>query len=147
MNKNKSTQVIIEERLLKLNKAIKVLKGIRQKYSKTIFLSNDEIQFSAFYGLVMGIEAICDIGAHILSKYYGESYGSYKDIIQGLGKFEIVSHNLAKDSEEMPDFRNVLIHVYTEIDSEEVYTNLQKAPEEFTKFAKYFLKFLEKINK
>lgn len=145
MSKNKSTQVIIEERLLKLNKAIKVLKGIRQKYSQTVFLSNDEIQFSAFYGLVMGIEAICDIGAHILSRYYGESYGSYKDIIQGLGKFEIISNKLAKDSEKMPDFRNVLVHVDTEIDPEEVYHNLQKAPEEFSKFAKYFVRFLEKI--
>jgi uncharacterized protein YutE (UPF0331/DUF86 family) len=43
----------------------------------------------------------------------------------------------------MADFRNILIHLYLKIDTEEVYKNLKKAPEEFTRFSQLFLSFIE----
>jgi len=45
----------------------------------------------------------------------------------------------------MARFRNKLVHIYEEVSLDEVYQNLQKAPDIFREFAKYFQEFLEKI--
>lgn len=138
------TKIIIEERVDKIREASKELLEYRKK-SLEEFLKNTELQYATMYGLIVGIEAICDIGNHILAKYFLAKCEHYEDIIKNLGEYGVIPKELSSRSKEMADFRNFLIHVYHEVDPNKVYVNLQKAPEEFTKFAKYFIKFLEKI--
>lgn len=95
------------------------------------------------FGMVIGIEAICDIGNHILARYFNRSAETYKDVVLGLGDCEVIPKSFAKKSAHMTDFRNIIIHIYLKIDPAKVYQNLQKAPDEFTKFCQYFLKFLK----
>lgn len=138
------TKIIIEERVDKIREASKELLEYRKK-SKEEFLQDTKLQYATMYGLVMGIEAICDIGSHILAKYFLVKCEHYEDIIKNLGEYKVIPKELSSRSKEMADFRNFLIHIYHEVDPKKVYANLQKAPEEFTKFAKHFIKFLEKI--
>lgn len=138
------TKIIINERIDKIREASKELIKYRER-SKEEFLKNTQLQYATMFAMVLGIEAICDIGSHILGKYYLVKCEHYEDIIKNLGEYDVIPEDLSKKSKDMADFRNFLIHIYHKVDPEKVYQNLQKAPEEFTNFAKYFVKFLEKI--
>lgn len=139
------TKIIINERIAKLNEVILYLKQA-QKLAKDEFLRDQTRQHAIMYELIVGIESICDIGSHILAKYYSVKCEHYKDIIINLGKYKIIPKSLAKASAKMADFRNVLIHLYVDVGPKEVYVNFQKAPKVFAKFAQYFLKFLKRYD-
>jgi len=140
---DKETEIIIKERVRKLEEAVFQLKKLRHSEEKE-FLADKTIQYAAMYVMIMGIEAICDIGNHILAKYFNRAAESYKDVILLLGEEGIIPKSFAKKFSKMTDFRNILIHLYLKVDERKVYENLKKAPEEFIKFSQYFLKFLKK---
>jgi len=137
------TEIIIKERIKKIEEAVAELKQIR-RLSKKEFFKEKRIQYASMYAMIIGIEAICDIGNHILSKYFNRAAETYKDVILFLGECKVIPEGFSQKSSQMADFRNILIHLYHDIDTEEVYKNLKKAPEEFTRFSHFFLNFLEK---
>ncbi len=137
------TEIIIKERIKKIEEAVAELKQLRS-LPKQRFFKEKRIQYASMYAMIIGIEAICDIGNHILSKYFNRAAETYKDIILLLGECEVIPKIFSKKSSKMVDFRNILIHLYLKIDTEEVYKNLKKAPEEFTRFSNFFLNFFEK---
>ncbi|MBI3353872.1 MAG: DUF86 domain-containing protein [Nitrospirae bacterium] len=113
----------IEERLLKLDEALKVLeeyKGLKwDKYQADI-----KIQWIVERGFIIIAEMVFDIGAHVLSSIYREYRDEYEEIIRGLSAKKIISQDLAKGLEGFGGFRNVLIHEYIELDSKKVYEAL-----------------------
>jgi uncharacterized protein YutE (UPF0331/DUF86 family) len=113
----------IEERLLKLDEALKVLeeyKGLRwDKYQADI-----KTQWVVERGFIIIAEMVFDIGAHVLSSIYREYRDEYEEIIRGLSAKKIISQDLAKGLEGFGGFRNVLIHEYIELDSKKVYEAL-----------------------
>jgi uncharacterized protein YutE (UPF0331/DUF86 family) len=143
MRDNLETEIVIKERVKKIEEAVAELKELRQ-LPKQKFFSDRKLQYASMYAMIIGIEAVCDIGNHILAKYFNKAAETYKDIILSLGECGVIPKDFSQKSAKMTDFRNILIHLYLKIDTEEVYKNLQKAPEEFTKFCRFFLKFLGK---
>lgn len=141
-NKTAKTKTIVKERLKKINEAVEQLKSIREK-DKDEYLSDIKLQYSSMYAMIIAIEAICDIGNHILAYYFNRAGDTYKDIILQLGKVGVIPEEFSQESASMVDFRNILIHLYIKVNEEKVYQYLQKAPEEFNKFSQYFLDFLE----
>ncbi len=113
----------IEDRLLKLDEALKVLeeyKGLKwNKYQADI-----KTQWIVERGFIIIAEMIFDIGAHILSSIYREYCDKYEELIRGLADKGIISQDLAKGLEGFGGFRNVLIHEYIELDSKKVYEAL-----------------------
>lgn len=113
----------IQERLLKLDEALKVLeeyKGLKwDKYQADI-----KTQWIVERGFIIIAEMVFDIGAHVLSSIYREYRDEYEEIIRGLSAKKIISQDLAKGLEGFGGFRNVLIHEYIELDSKKVYEAL-----------------------
>lgn len=136
---------IIQEKLAKLNQVIKLLEKYK-KVSREDFLIDFTINSAAQFNLILGIEIIVDIGNHILAEKYQVHPKEYKEVIEALGEYEIIPGDLARENVEMAKFRNLIIHQYGKVDMELVYQNLQKAPDIFRQFAKYFVEFLEKQN-
>lgn len=134
----------IQEKLEKLAEAIDKLEECK-KASQKEFLADFKISDSVIRNLVLGIEIIVDIGNHILSEVFQVHPKEYKEIIEVLGECEVVPKDFTRDNIDMAKFRNLLIHDYIKVDLNKVYQNLQKAPEVFRKFAKYFQGFLDKI--
>lgn len=135
------TKKIIKERLAKLEEAVAALEEFKS-VSREEFIKNKRNHYAAMYALILGIEAICDIGGHILSSQFNKKVSTYKDIIAGLEEVDIIPKSLKEKSIEMTDFRNILIHIYTKIDLKEVYKSALAAPNQFREYAKYFQKFL-----
>lgn len=136
-------QKTIDEKLFKLQEAVKVLDELRSE-SKEIFLKDAKIQGAAMFNLIIGIELIIDIGNHILTETFQKPAKTYRDVITYLGEANVIPGGFAKENEAMADFRNKLIHDYGRIESERVYDYLQKAPDVFRQFAEHYSDFLEK---
>ena len=133
----------INEKLFKLQEYIKILEELRAE-GRAVFFDDRKTQDSAILNLFTSIEIITDIGNHIITEVFQKQAKNYKEIIVLLDEAGIIPEKFAKDNEEMTSFRNLVAHDYDKITPEGVYENLQKAPDIFRQFAKYFVEFMEK---
>lgn len=86
---------------------------------------------------------IFDIADHILSvqsSYYAESY---EGSLEALCEKDVISRELCDQLKGLGGFRNILIHSYIDIDSQEVFENFQKALNVFPRFAQQIITFLK----
>lgn len=133
----------IEEKLQKLQDFIDKLEELK-KVSYDQFIDNSIYPDASMRNLQVGVEVIIDIGAHILSEIFQVKVSEYKEVVIKLGEAGIVPEQFAKENVSMTKFRNLLVHEYGDIDISKVYDYLQKAPDIFRQFAKYYVEFLEK---
>lgn len=93
------------------------------------------------------IEAIFDIGRHILSKSFSSKSLEYKEVAVELGDKGIVSKSYAKTLVKIAGYRNRLVHFYKEISTEELYEILQHDLDDLERFLKEIEKFLRKYRR
>ena len=63
------------------------------------------------------LEAVFDIGRHILAKSYGFKEIEYKTIAKELGKRKVISEELSEVLIKMAGYRNRMVHFYREVSS------------------------------
>ncbi len=91
------------------------------------FHSNPDHFRIAFYDLHRSLEAIMDIGSHILSRIPGARPASYKDIPRLLNKYKMIPSEFADQSlAKMAGYRNRMVHFYGEITERELYAIIQE---------------------
>lgn len=131
----------ITEKIIKLKQAIRNLNTLKKNPER---IRDDEIlQGSVMYYLFMGIEAILDIGQHILTEQFESGAEDYEGIIKKLNEKKVISDDLTKRSEGMGKFRNKMIHEYADIDMELIINYLKKAPDEFSLFENAYKTFFK----
>jgi uncharacterized protein YutE (UPF0331/DUF86 family) len=69
------------------------------------------------------------------------------DIIENLMKHKIISKEMGEKIKEMKSFRNILVHVYGEIDDEIAYEEIKNGLKDFEDFEKEIESFLKAKNK
>ena len=67
------------------------------------------------------IEAVMDLGRHILSKGFGVAVVEYREIAVRLGETGVLDGEHARIVREMAGYRNRMVHFYNEIGVEELY--------------------------
>ncbi len=72
---------------------------------------------------------------------------TYKEVIEILGEEGILPEGFAERFAEAAKFRNILVHMYAEIDVEMVYEILQNNLEDFDEFARHIARYIEKEEK
>jgi len=112
---------VIQTRIAYIEDSLRSLerfKGIPLKQ----FHSNSDNFRIAFYDLHRALEAVMDIGSHILSRVPGARPSSYKDIPRLLEKYKIIPIDFALNQlTKMAGYRNRMVHFYGEITEEEIY--------------------------
>jgi uncharacterized protein YutE (UPF0331/DUF86 family) len=125
---------VIQARVSYIEDSLKSLgrfKGISYKE----FHSNSDNFRIAFYDLHRALEAVMEIGSHILSRIPGARPTSYKDIPRLLEKHKIIPGDSATNQlEKMAGYRNRMVHFYGEITEEEIYNIIQQELEDFHTF-------------
>ncbi|OGP96396.1 MAG: hypothetical protein A2157_03935 [Deltaproteobacteria bacterium RBG_16_47_11] len=115
-------------------KSLERFKGIPYKE----FHSNSDNFRIAFYDLHRALEAVMDIGSHILSRIPGARPASYKDIPPLLEKHKIIPADFATHSlMKMAGYRNRMVHFYGEITEKEIFNIIQEELEDFHTFVAY----------
>ena len=67
------------------------------------------------------LEALLDLGRHILAKGFGRGVTEYKEIPRELLRRGILTHDEADLLEEMAGYRNRMVHFYHEVSSRELF--------------------------
>jgi uncharacterized protein YutE (UPF0331/DUF86 family) len=70
--------------------------------------------------LLLAVETVLDLGSHVISSEGLEPPRSYADIFRVLRDEGLLSTELAERLMAMARFRNVLVHLYAEVDEERV---------------------------
>lgn len=95
--------------------------------------------------LQLAIECVLDVTHYILAqKNLPRAEGG--EAIIALGEHRIIPIEFAQKIKPMAGFRNILVHEYLKIDRNKVYEYTGKI-EDFRKFERYILEFLEKTGK
>lgn len=76
------------------------------------------------------LEALLDLGRHLLAKGFGFAAVEYKEIARALGERGLLDSNRAQILTKMAGYRNRLVHVYDEVSGEELYQVLTEHREE-----------------
>ncbi len=132
---------LIEDRIGFINMAIARLRKL-SGIEELAFLEGDTPAIAESY-LRRSLEAIFDVGRHIMAKTAGKAAVEYKEIAKALGENGVVSKRLSEKLILMAGYRNRLIHFYHEVSDTELYVILRdhlSDMEEFVKEIKDFIK-------
>jgi len=88
------------------------------------------------------IEACLDIGSHIIAGKGFRRAQDYKDIYKVLEEEEIISSELSSRLQEMAQFRNLLVHRYSKIDTMRLYIIMSEDLNDIQDFVKLILKYI-----
>ncbi len=93
------------------------------------------------------LEAIFDIGRHILAKTLGFKEIEYKAIAKELGQKGVVTAELSDALYAMAGYRNRMVHFYREVTPQELYLIIKENLGELERFVKEMGAFLESYEK
>ena len=94
--------------------------------------------------LQISIEAMIDIGHHIISDEGFREPQSYRDVFKVLTENGILSEDDLPKYEKIASFRNILVHHYEKIDDSIVYGVFRNRLEDIEVYVAYILSWLEK---
>jgi len=130
-------------KLERLQKYIKMLNSYK-KYSFQDINEDFTLRGAIERYLQLSLECCIDIGEIIISSMGLRKPETYKEVIEILGEEGILPEEFAERFAEAAKFRNVLVHMYAEIDVELVHEILQNNLGDFDEFAKHIARYLEK---
>jgi len=144
--------VISKLNLDKIRKNIELIQEFRDELNRLAgfkeeeFLEDSRNPAACESFLRRSLEAVFDIGRHILSKSYGVKELEYKRIAKTLGDKEIIPHGFSESLIRMAGYRNRMVHHYREIEPRELYSIIQNHLQDFDRYCKYLNEFLVKYS-
>jgi uncharacterized protein YutE (UPF0331/DUF86 family) len=101
----------------------KMVRGVRSlpTASYETFISDPRNTASAESYLRRGLEALLDLGRHVLAKGFGKAVVEYKEISRELVKEGVLSDREADVMFTIAGYRNRMVHFYGEISDAELY--------------------------
>lgn len=128
-------QDIIKNRCQEISDSLERLGDIKN-ISREEFLQNRDIQDIASYRLLVAIEAALNICYHIAARKLKKAPHEYAECFGILGEAKIIPEKLAEQLKKMARFRNMLVHIYWELDYEIVFDILQNNLEQLREFSR-----------
>ena len=114
--------------------------------SKNDFLINPDKIDSAKYNFIVAIESAIDICNHIISQNSYRLPENFGDTFQVLFEQGAFDGEFIKNLKAMAKFRNRLVHIYWEVDNEQVYSFLKNNLMDFKSFLNKIAGFLNLEN-
>jgi uncharacterized protein YutE (UPF0331/DUF86 family) len=90
-------------------------------HDKGEFLGNPHNVAAAESYLRRALEALFDIGRHVLARKFAHPAAEYKEIADGLFEKKILNRKDADLLRQMAGYRNRMVHFYHEISPEELF--------------------------
>lgn len=118
-----------------IEKSLTILKEFSLKRREEV-ISDLKILGSIKYYLIVAIEACIDISNHIIAKEHLGVPQTYSDCFKILQANNIISNQLAQKLINMAKFRNLLVHLYWDINDKKIYEILQSELDDFKEFIK-----------
>ena len=111
---------VIVDRIAWVQTMVARLKALPLR-SKDEFLGNPDLVAAAESYLRRALEALFDLGRHILAKKFALPASEYKDVASGLANVKLLDKSEADLLAKMAGYRNRMVHLYHEIGPEELH--------------------------
>jgi uncharacterized protein YutE (UPF0331/DUF86 family) len=98
---------------------------------------------SAEHELQVAIQPALDIGLILLSEQAVRAPAEYREIFPRLAEAGVLPRDFGDHLAAMARFRNVLVHLYVEVDPVKVFNIIQQNLDDFDRFAKYVGDYLD----
>lgn len=132
---------VLRKRLNRLSECLNILRRL-QRYEAEEFLGEPERYGSAERFLQLAIEAVTDMGNHLIADLDLGEVNWYSDIPRILAEKGYIGKDLEEKWLRMLGFRNVLVHEYLDVDRRIVYEVLQHGLEDLEALKRFFAQFL-----
>lgn len=110
---------VVSQRALWILQMMDSIKDLRLGEEDSFLADRHKIAAAESY-LRRSLEALFDIGRHILAKKFAYPGTEYKEIAKGLSENKILVENEAELMRKMAGYRNGMVHFYHEITPEEL---------------------------
>jgi uncharacterized protein YutE (UPF0331/DUF86 family) len=135
---------MIEEinfKLEQLGEYVSVLREYQQ-YDIEEIRNNRTLRGAVERYMEVSLACMIDICEMIISTEKLKRPDTYREVILVLGQHDILPEEFAKKLAPAAGFRNVLVHMYADIDLEKLYSHLQNDIDDLELFAGYIAKYL-----
>jgi uncharacterized protein YutE (UPF0331/DUF86 family) len=111
---------VVAERIDWVNQMLSNLRVLPLQ-SYEIFHSDPRNIAAAESYLRRALEALLDLGRHLLSKGFAQAVGEYKEVASYLVRMGVLNQQKGNLLRDMAGYRNRLVHFYHEISDQELY--------------------------
>lgn len=116
-----------------LRKSVGRLKAL-SKIPKAVFLSDPDKIGSTKYHFIVAIECCIDICNHLISRNSFRVPEDYADTFTVMVESGMIDQQYADDLKAMARFRNRLVHLYWEVDNDQLHIILKTRLDDFKIF-------------
>ena len=131
----------LASRLATIEQCKKVIDRTKEK-GLAHYLKDQDTRLLTERALHLAIEASFDIANHIIASKGYRRPASYSDIFVILREEQVISENLSERLVNMARFRHRLVHLYTTLDNEIVFSILENEFSDILEFAALVSKML-----
>lgn len=128
-----------------LQRYVSLLRELAEQPLETV-QADPHVRGSAERYLQLAIETALNTGHHVIGGLGLRQPADYADVFRILGEAGILDPDFAAEIEPMAGLRNRLVHVYWEVDPEQVHTLLRTRLDDFDRFAEEVTAALERID-
>lgn len=89
--------------------------------SQEAFFADSRNVWAAEPCLRRALEALFDLGRHILAKGYALGVSEYKEIVKALEENQVINAEVGEQMRILAGYRNRMVHFYHEVSAEELY--------------------------
>jgi uncharacterized protein YutE (UPF0331/DUF86 family) len=111
---------VVAQRVFWISQMVDSLKDLELEEKGSFLADRHKVAAAESY-LRRALEALFDIGRHILAKRFAYPATEYKDIAKGLSDKGILVEKEAESMRKMAGYRNRMVHFYHEITPEELH--------------------------
>lgn len=133
----------VRRRLAKLDALVRRLRPYGAM-DAPVFEADELAQAACERLLQVAIQLVLDIGAHILSDRGVLDWEEYREIPRRLAEAEILPRELGEQLARAAGLRNVLVHMYLDVDPALVQGAIRDQLDTFGEFAGHVLRELER---
>ncbi|RMG88877.1 MAG: DUF86 domain-containing protein, partial [Candidatus Dadabacteria bacterium] len=121
MTKGEVSERVVAERARWVREMLANLRALPLETEERFF-SDPRNLWAAESCLRRALEALLDLGRHLLAKGFGLAAAEYKEIAVRLGQVGVLTQSEADLMRDMAGYRNRMVHFYHEVTPEELYS-------------------------
>jgi uncharacterized protein YutE (UPF0331/DUF86 family) len=91
-----------------------------QRYSLEDLKKDRDKRNMILHAMLVSIQAAIDISSHLISKNQLKRPATYRETFELLGQAGIIAEDLAGELSDLAGFRNVLVHIYGQLNLDEI---------------------------
>ncbi|GAB4550332.1 MAG: DUF86 domain-containing protein [Anaerolineae bacterium] len=107
------------------------------------FLRDPRSIGSARYYLQIAIETCINIANHVIASERLRAPKDYKDSFQVLNEANILPDEVTRTMRELAGLRNLLVHLYWDVDDQMIYQGIRSELNDFETFVGHIIEYLE----